>query len=168
MQIPLLDVAAQVSRHKIAAVGMKRDVVDVARVPLELAGEGEVGEIPKLDEIIVAAGRELGAVGANDHRPHPAGMRVDDAIGLWEGGVGGPDQHLTVVIAAEQLAIRPMKRQATHPAAMAGKRDLCLVGHFPALNGTVLRPSEDKAARRIKAARQERAVVPKLQGYPGA
>src|SRR5262245_28980078 len=147
---------------------MKRDVVDVAGVPLELAGEGKVGEVPKLDEIIVAAGRELGAVGVNHDRPHPAGVRVDDAFGLWGGGVGGPDEQLAVVIAADQLATGPMERQAAHPAAMAGKRDLCLVGKFPALNGIVLRPCEDEAPRRIKAARQERAVVPKFEGQARA
>src|SRR5260370_842410 len=101
---------------------MKRDVVDVAGVPLEGADEGEVGGVPELDEVIVATGRELPAIGTDDDVADPAVMSVDDAFDLRRSSIRGPDAHLAVVIAGEKLAVD--KRQPAHPAAMAGERNL--------------------------------------------
>src|ERR1022692_3099155 len=122
--------------------------------------------VPELDEVIVATGRELPAIGTDDDIANPALMRIDDALGLRRGSVSRPDEHLAVVIGGEQLAAN--EGEPAHPAAMPGERDLGLIRELPALDAVILSAGKDESPRRIESAREQRAIVPQLQRHAGA
>src|SRR5262245_1820062 len=106
------------------------------------------------------------AVGTDGDRPAPAAVGVDRTFYRGGFGIHGPDVNFAGVMGAEPLAADA--RQAADPTAMTDEPRLALVGEFEALDLIVLRGGEHEAARRIKAAADERAVVPQLERQAGA
>ena len=56
---------------------MEGDVIDVRLVAGELRDELAVGRVPELDEVVVAAGGDLLAIGTDGQGAEPALMGID-------------------------------------------------------------------------------------------
>jgi len=87
---------------------MKRDVVNVRAVTGERMHESAIRGVPNLDELIIAASGKARAIGIDDQRANPAGMRLDraDRLRILDCRCRLPAKPAVIPAAIERLPVR--------------------------------------------------------------
>src|SRR5687767_9029235 len=110
----------------------------------KLADKRQIGNIPKLYEVIVAAGRDEPAIRADRKCTNPAAMRFEVVLRPRRLCINLPNTHSACVVAAVEFAT--MKGQAANPASVTFETRLTPAVEFPTLDGIVLSAGEDETA----------------------
>src|SRR5262249_48182872 len=155
-QVPHLDDALQIGGDEMLAIGMESRVVDVAVVPGEVVHQFAVGDGPQLDEVVIAAGGQRSAIGADGQRADPTAMRFEGLHDRRLLRVYRPREYATSPVAGEEEFLLGRERQCAHPTLMPGLDGLLAALQVPANHAVVLGAGEYKLPGRIEPATDER------------